>query len=44
MQDGLFVEDVEQWVVIHVSVGDCKVRLEKSFMVQFYSVQTITLS
>lgn len=27
MQDGLFVEDVEQWVVIHVSVGDCKLFL-----------------
>ena len=26
MQDGLFVEDVETWVVVYVSVGDCKVR------------------
>jgi hypothetical protein len=26
MQDGIFVEDADVWVVIHVSVGDCKVR------------------
>lgn len=26
MQDGLFVEDVDQWAVIFVSIGDCKVR------------------
>jgi len=27
MQDGLFVEDGDQWAVIYVSVGDCKVRV-----------------
>lgn len=27
LQDGLFVEETEQWVVIHVSVGDCKLFL-----------------
>lgn len=31
MQDGLFVEDIETWMVVYVSVGDCKVRYEYTF-------------
>lgn len=35
MQDGLFVEDIETWMIVYVSVGDCKVRNEAYFQKHF---------